>query len=509
MKKGQMYEGMVERVDFPNKGRVRSGEETCTVKYVLPGQKISFRVNKTRNGKAEACLLEVLEKSPQETRQPCSHFGMCGGCAYLSLPYEEQLRIKEDQVKTLLDRALAGQTQTWTWEGIKGSPQITGYRNKMEFSFGDDQMDGPLTLGLHKRGSFYDVIDLKDCQIIDEDYQLILDSVGAYFRERHVPYYHKRHQSGYLRHLLVRKAAKTGEILIGLVTTSQVFEQKKKAAVSIKITEGIAEDRELCNEVLSQEDGTEQQRSQVRDKNDLTEWMVGFRQILLNLEKEGKLRGKIAGILHILNDSPADVVQSQQTIVLYGKESFREELMGLHFEVSVFSFFQTNTYGAEVLYQTVREYAAQQNRLHTIYDLYSGTGTITQLMSPVADSVVGVELVEEAVEAAKFSTSRNGLTNCRFIAGDVLKVLDELTEKPDLIILDPPRDGIHPKALPKILGYQVPKIIYVSCKPTSLARDLEAFLANGYKVEKAVAVDQFPWTNSVETVALLTKSFFR
>jgi tRNA/tmRNA/rRNA uracil-C5-methylase (TrmA/RlmC/RlmD family) len=206
MKKGQIYEGTVERVDFPNKGRVISGGETCVVKNVLPGQNVSFRVNKTRNGKAEGKLVEVIEKSPLETRQPCSHFGVCGGCSYLSLSYEEQLRIKEEQVRKLLERALRNQTTDWQWEGIKGSPCVTGYRNKMEFSFGDDRKDGPLTLGLHKRGSFYDVVNLVDCQIIDEDYQLILDTVGAYFRERQVSYYHRMRRMGYLRHLLVRKA---------------------------------------------------------------------------------------------------------------------------------------------------------------------------------------------------------------------------------------------------------------------------------------------------------------
>ena len=221
MKKGQVYEGIVERVDFPNKGVVRAGEETVIVKNSLPGQKIKLSVNKVRKGKAEGRLLEVMEQSPLETGSPCSLFGVCGGCTYLSLPYEEQLRIKEAQVKKLLDGVLSGQEQGWLWEGIKGSPKVYEYRNKMEFSFGDEYRDGPLALGMHKRGSFYDVVNVEDCAIVDADYRLILKAVREYFAERKVSYFHRLRHEGFLRHLLVRKASGTGEILAALVTTSQ------------------------------------------------------------------------------------------------------------------------------------------------------------------------------------------------------------------------------------------------------------------------------------------------
>ena len=170
----------------------------------------------------------------------------------------------------------------------------------------------------------------------------------------------------------------------------------------------------------------------------------------------------------------------------------------------MFSFFQTNSRGAELLYQTVRDYIGETNQ-KVIFDLYSGTGTIAQILAPVAKHVTGVEIVEEAVEAARVNAKLNGLDNCSFIAGDVLKVVDDLTEKPDLIVLDPPRDGIHPKALPKILDYGVDTIVYISCKVTSLARDLAMFQARGYEVVKAVAVDQFCETVHVETVCLLSR----
>ena len=460
MKKGQVITGTVERIDFPNKGIVSSNEGICVVKNALPGQKVRAAVNKVRKGKAEGRLLAVEEDSPLEAGSPCPHFGTCGGCTYISLPYEEQLKIKEEQVKRLLDGVLCRQEQPWKFEGMKGSPVQFGYRNKMEFSFGDEVKDGPLALGMHKRGSFYDIVTVENCRIADADYRAILSCTRNYFEKEKVSFYHRLRHTGYLRHLLVRKAARTGEILVALVTTSQ-------------------------------------------EERDLNPWM----EELLSLNPNGKF----AGILHIINDSVADVVQSDKTEILYGQDYFYEELLGLKFKISTFSFFQTNSLSAEVLYETVREYVGDLSVSESsgrsgriVFDLYSGTGTIAQLMAPVAKKVIGVEIVEEAVDAARKNAELNGLHNCEFIAGDVLRVLDTIEEKPDMIILDPPRDGIHPKALAKIINYGIDKLVYISCKPTSLVRDLEIFLENGYVVEKAVAVDQFPWTTGIETVCLLS-----
>jgi 23S rRNA (uracil-5-)-methyltransferase RumA len=237
--------------------------------------------------------------------------------------------------------------------------------------------------------------------------------------------------------------------------------------------------------------------------------LMDYAEMLLTLE----LSGRIVGILHTKNDSKADAVVDEGTTVLYGQDYFYEELLGLKFRITPFSFFQTNSLSAEVLYGTVREYidglydnTSEDPGDKIIYDLYCGTGTIAQIIAPIANKVIGVEIVEEAVAAAKENAARNRLVDCEFIAGDVLKVLDDITEKPDLIILDPPREGINPKALKKIINYGVKHMIYVSCKPTSLARDLEIFAEGGYYVQRAVAVDQFPWTNHVETVVLLTKT---
>ena len=453
MKKGQIFEGIIERVDFPNKGLVYIAEEEryVTVKNVIPGQKVRFVIHKFKRGNAEGRLLEVLEKSALETREPvCSIFPACGGCMYQTMPYEEQVKMKEGQIRRIMDEAVNGE---YVFEGVKASPKEFGYRNKMEFSFGDEYKDGPLSLGLHKKGSTYDVLTASDCRLVHEDMNKILMCVLEYFAKRNVSYYKKMQHCGYLRHLLLRRGDTTGEILVNLVTTTQ---------------------SEYDLEPLTQE--------------------------LLSLD----LEGEIVGILHILNDSLSDVVKSDETRRLYGRTFFYERLLGLEFKITPFSFFQPNTRGAEVLYETVREYIGDIQDM-TVFDLFSGTGTISQVLAPVAKKVVGVEIVREAVEAAKENAARNGISNCKFIAGDVFQVLDGLEEKPDVIVLDPPRDGIHPKALPKILSYGVDRIVYISCKMTSLARDLEMIQAAGYKVEKMTAVDQFCETVHVETVCLLGK----
>ena len=466
MKKGFRGTGTVERVDFPNKGiAVTDDGDRVIVKNTIPGQKVEFVVNKVRHQRAEGRLMEVIEKSPLETEEPCPHFGMCGGCTYQTVPYEKQLDMKLTQVKKLISDAIGTEEESgYEFIGIHGSPKKSEYRNKMEFSFGDEYKDGPLALGMHKRGSFYDLVTVSDCQIVDEDFRTILKATLDYFSKNNIPYFHRASHKGYLRHLLVRKATKTGEIIVDLVTSTQ--------------TEGFNEE----------------------------ELLAGFRYALLTRQYDGRFKG----VLHTKNDSVADVVKNEGTEVLYGDSYFYEELLGLEFKITPFSFFQTNSLGAEVLYETAREFILGDDKDSlngkTVYDLYSGTGTIAQLMAPVCKEVVGVEIVEEAVCAAKENAALNGLDNCKFIAGDVLKVLDEIEEKPDYIILDPPRDGIHPKAIGKIIDmFRVDRMIYISCKPSSLARDLKLLQEGGYHVEKIACVDMFPNTYHVETICALKR----
>ena len=476
MKKGQIAEGRVDHVVFPNKSVVLTEEgERVIVKNTIPGQKVSFLVNKVRKGKAEGRLLETLEKSSLEVESKCPHFGECGGCTYQSLPYEEQLKIKENQVRGLMEEAI-GDKCDYEWLGIKGSPKQYEYRNKMEFSFGDAYKGGPLALGQHKRGSFYDILTVTDCQIVDEDFRAILIATVEFFGDRGLTFFHRLTHEGYLRHLLVRKAVKTQEILVDLVTTTQYDTQLADGKFG-----------EMCIGVSEEE------------------LLVQWKDMLCGLD----LKGELKGVLRTKNDSLADVVKNDGTEILYGQDYFYEELLGLKFKISPFSFFQTNSLGAEVLYETAREFILSDNadelQGKVVYDLYSGTGTIAQMLASVSKEVVGVEIIEEAVEAAKENAALNGLDNCKFLAGDVLKVLDTIEEKPDYIVLDPPRDGIHPKAIEKIINYGVENMIYISCKPTSLARDLEIFLARGYDVKKICCVDMFPSTYHCETIAALSK----
>lgn len=482
LKKGDILEGIIEKYDFPNKGSLTIDNRKITIKGALIGQKVRFMITKKKSGMAEGKVLEVLEKSPLEDAAPeCPYFGDCGGCTYRTLSYENQLSLKADMVKKLMDHVLLAEgsnSSDYCFEGIVGSPRKEAYRNKMEYTFGNAYKDGPLAIGLHKKGSFHDILNVSGCKITNPEWSQIVDFTEGYFQAMNVPFYHRMRHEGILRNLVVRQSYATGEFLINLVTSTQ--------------WNLICENDSARDDILR-----------------------GYVEGLLALASADTFKGKIAGVMYTENDTLGDVVQSDRTICLYGEEYITEEILGLKFKISPFSFFQTNTKGCEVLYEKAREYimsgAVMENAAATVatdgkvvFDLYSGTGTIAQMMAPVSKKVIGIEIVEEAVLAAKENAKLNGLSNCDFIAGDVLKAIDLVEEKPDMIILDPPRDGINPKALDKILAFNVDEMVYISCKPTSLARDLETIIKRGYRVEKVCCVDQFPMTGHVESVVLLS-----
>lgn len=462
MKRKQIYHGLVtDKISFGGKAAVciedspdpDDNGKIVYVKNVIPGQHISFCLKRQEKGD----LVSVIEKSPLETEEVCPIFGECGGCIYLSMEHKAQNEMKLQMVRGLFsDDDICRELL----KDIHPSPKANAYRNKMEYSFGDMRKGGELTLGLHKRSSRHDVLTADSCLLVDEDCNEAVRRSLLFFQNRNVPFYHKRELKGFLRHLIIRRSENTKELLITLVTTSQY--------------DGI-------------------------DKNSL------FDDYVAALTAPGFF-GSIAGILHTTNDSLSDAVKDEGTRILYGKDYITERVLGLDFRISPFSFFQTNTKGAEMLYSVIRDYCLScidENVCPVIFDLYSGTGTIAQILAPVAKHVTGVEIVEEAVAAARENATLNGLKNCDFLVGDVLKVLDEIEEQPDLLILDPPRDGVHPKALEKILAYGVKHIIYISCKPTSLVRDLEMCRQAGYEAEKMCCVDMFPGTGHVETVVSL------
>lgn len=489
MKKGEVYEGVVEACDFPCKGSLTLEGRRVIIKDALEGQRIRFMITKKKSGKAEGRVIEVLEKSPiEDAALSCKYFGVCGGCTYGTMSYANQLRLKERMAKKLLDGVIS---YDYEWEGILPSPLEAEYRNKMEFTFGDECKGGPLALGLHKKGNFYDILHVSGCEIMAKEWSMILDYTQDFFRERKVPFYHRMSHEGILRNLVVRQSFHTDEFLINLITSTQ-WEQ-----FGFGTGEGI-----------------------------LREYTDG----LLALTQRETFQKSIGGILHTENDTLGDVVKCDRMRCLYGRDYIIEEVMGLRFKISPFSFFQTNTKSCEVLYEKAREYIlsgmtevfsasetktdgaglagdddSQGGAGKIVFDLYSGTGTIAQMMAAAAKKVIGIEIVGEAVEAARENAAMNGLTNCEFIEGDVLKALDLVEEKPDLIILDPPRDGINPKALERIISFGVNEMVYISCKPTSLARDLVTLQANGYRVRKACAVDQFPRTGHVEVVCCLQR----
>ena len=451
VKKKKIVEIEIKETTFPNKSIGEYDGNIIKVKGGLKGQKVRVVLGRRKKDHIEGKILEVLGKSPLEKDIGCAHFGVCGGCTYQSLTYEDELKIKEDQVLALFE---GEDIKGFNFLGIEPSPITKEYRNKMEYTFGDEEKDGPLSLGLHRKGRFYEVVNIEGCNIVEKDFTIILKEVLNYFKEKAIPHYNKRSHIGVLRHLGVRKALYTGEIMINLVTSSQ------------------------------EEIDTE--------------------EFIDRLIQCNKIEGNIVGILHTKNDNLGDVVKADELNLIYGRDYIIEEILGLKFKVSPFSFFQTNTFGAEKLYSIVREFVGDEKN-NIVYDLYSGTGTIAQILSPVCEKVIGIEIVEEAVKMAKENAKLNGLNNVEFIAGDVLKEVDNLKETPDLIIIDPPREGVHPKAIGKIIDFNPKTFVYVSCNPVTLVRDLKVFMERGYKIDKVKCMDMFPRTVHVEVVTLLVR----
>ena len=451
MKRRDIIEFEVGSMEFGGESSTLIGKRKVKMKGGITGQKVKAIVKKARSEKAEVKLLEVMENSPIETEEVCAHFGQCGGCSILSVPYEKQLEIKAEQVLKLFEEQdISG----FEFLGIEGSPDERVYRNKMEYTFGDEVKGGPLTLGMHKKGRHLDIITVDDCRLVDEDFIKVLTSTVEYFEQKNLPYYRINSHQGYLRNLVVRKGVNTNQLMVNIVTTTQI-------------------------------------------DFDMTE----YKDMILNLGT----KAEVVSILHTINDGLADAVNCDELRVLHGRDYIEEVVLGLRFKISPFSFFQTNTKGAEKLYSIAREFVGDHEG-KVLFDLYSGTGTIGQVMASAAKQVYGIELIEEAVVAANQNAKLNGLDNCEFIAGDVAKVVKNLDAKPDLIVVDPPRPGVHKDAIRDISGFGAKEIVYISCNPKTLVLDLKGFEAYGYKVEKVKLMDMFPNTPHVETVCLLSRN---
>ncbi|OOM82199.1 23S rRNA (uracil-C(5))-methyltransferase RlmCD [Clostridium puniceum] len=450
MRRGSDLSVKIEKSQFPSTGIGYSEGKTIYVKNAFPGQTITGRVKKKREDHADLKLLSVDEKADYEIEAKCSHFGVCGGCSSQSIPYEKQLEFLSEEVKALFEEV--GVT-TGEYLGIQGSAEQWEYRNKMEFTFGDEAKGAPLSIGMHMRGKSFGILTVDNCNLVDEDYRTIIRLTADYFDKQDLPYYRIMKAEGYLRHLVIRKAQNTGEILVNLVTTTQV-------------------------------------------DFDLSEYV--------KLLRSQNYKGNLVSIIHTENDSLSDAVIPEKVNILFGKDYIRETLLGLQFNISPFSFFQTNTKGAESLYTIVKEFMGDSND-KVVFDLYCGTGTIGQIVAGNAKKVVGIELIEEAVEAAKENAKLNGLNNCEFLAGDVAEIIKNVKDKPDIIILDPPRSGVHPKALDYVIKFNALEIIYVSCNPKTLVTDLKVLVDRGYEVVQTKVKDMFPMTPHVETCVLLQR----
>jgi 23S rRNA (uracil1939-C5)-methyltransferase len=378
----------------------------------------------------------------------CKHKEWCGGCTYQGIAYDEQLRIKEAEVNELLSQ---NGIKPLVLAPIVGSPDCFRYRNKMEYTFGDFVKDGPLTLGMHRKGNFMSVVTVDGCQLVDEDFNLVLRSVldfcSIYTK------YHKKQHVGLLRNLILRRGVRTGELLINIVTSG--------------------------------EPGFDD---------------AGFVDMLLKLP----LHNRIVGILRTINLGVSDAVNCDELKILYGRDYYIENIVGLEFQVSAFSFFQSNVEAVEALYNDALNLIPDLEG-KTVFDLFCGTGTITQAMAKKAKKAIGIELVTDAVDAAKENAERNGLNNCTFLAGDVFEVLGTVDAMPDLIVMDPPRMGVSEKALDRIIDYGVGEMIYISCNPKTLVKNLVQLQKRGYDVIYFKPYDNFPFTKHIEAVVHLKR----
>ena len=380
----------------------------------------------------------------------CPHSQFCGGCIHQGVPYEQQLAAKEAEVLKLLE---AKNVTPEKIDTIEGCPSQYGYRNKMEYTFGDFVKDGEMTLGMHRKKSFMSIVTVDQCQLVDPDFNMILDSVLRFAIDRGYKAYNKKSHKGLMRNLIIRKGVRTGQLLVNIVTSSE---------------EGFDEE--------------------------------GFVNMLRGLT----LQNTIVGVLRTFNDSLADAVICDRLETLWGRDYYEEEILGLKFKVSAFSFFQTNVEAVERLYTEALDLVESFDG-KSVFDLYCGTGTISQILALKAKDVLGIELVEEAVDAARINAEGNGLTNCRFLAGDVFEALQTVSEKPDVIVVDPPRVGIQPKALDKIIAYGVKEIVYISCNPKTLVENLKYMDYYGYKCKYLKPFDNFPMTKHTECICLLEK----
>ncbi len=468
VQKGQEIDLDIDGLAFGGQGIGRFNDMVVFVDRAIPGQRIRARVYRLRQSYAEARLLEVVRQSSLYTEPACTHFGECGGCALQHLEYVEQIKAKREQVCDSLERlgGFAGVEVAATLP----SPDVYFYRNKMEFSFSrqrwlsptemesiEQAADESVFLGLHAKRFYDKIVHVDDCFLLHPKTNEIMREVREFARRSGLPAYSTLSHDGFWRFLVMRHAKSTDELMVNLIVSHY--------------------DSDLASD---------------------------FTRLISSRFAE------VSSLLYSVSTSRAGVAFAEKEYLLAGKRCIVEKIGRLEFEISSGSFFQTNSRQAQRLYEVVVDYA-QLSDSETVYDLYCGAGTISLYLSDRAKRVIGFEAVESAIADARRNARRNGINNCEFVLGDLRDRLSEtervLAEfgKPDVLIIDPPRGGMHPKTVQAVLKLSPQRIVHVSCNPTTLARDLKILCESQYRLVKVQPVDMFPHTAHIEVVAKLGK----
>ncbi|MCG8568372.1 MAG: 23S rRNA (uracil(1939)-C(5))-methyltransferase RlmD [Desulfobacterales bacterium] len=458
IKKRKAYELEIIDLAFGGKGIAKPDGFPVFVDRCLPGDTALVKITKKKKSWAEGKLIKVLEPSPLREAGRCQYCNYCGGCKWQQISYEKQLEYKRNHVAESL--AHIGGLKDVQVNPVIPSDPIYGYRNKMEFSCSpqrwllpheleDETIKKDFGIGLHVPGTFDKVIDIDECHIMPELGNKIMAVVREFIKESGLPAYHLRHHTGFWRFLMLRHSVARDEWMVNVVT------RDKDLAVVTRL-----------GDILAKE----------------------FPQIV--------------SIVNNITDAKAGISLGKEEVLIHGEDHIVEKLADFEFKISANSFFQTNTRTCEKLYAKVAEYADLKGG-ETVIDLYSGTGTIPIWLAAKAEKVFGIEIVEPAVIDAKKNAALNGIENCEFLLGDIKDILPTLEQKPDMMVIDPPRVGMHKSVVAQVLALSPQKIVYVSCNPATLARDLE-MLCPVYNVEEVTPVDMFPHTYHIESVALLT-----
>lgn len=459
IKKRKAYELEIIDLAFGGKGLAKPDGFPVFIDRCIPGDVVFAKITKKKKSWAEGKLIKILKRSPLRNEGKCEYCNYCGGCKWQQLEYEKQLEYKKRHVTESIQHI--GGLKDVPVNPVIPSDPIYGYRNKMEFSCSskrwllpweleNEEIKKDFGIGLHVPGTFDQVIDIKHCHIMPELGNLILNDVRQFIKTSGLPAYHLRTHEGFWRFLMLRHSVAFDTWMVNVVTKTR----------QVDVVSDLA-------------DMLAQQYSQIES-------------IMLNI-----------------TDAKSGVSLGKEEICLYGKDHIKEKLGDFTFNISANSFFQTNTKSCERLYDKVSEYAALTGN-ELVIDLYSGTGTIPIWLSDQAKMVYGIEIVKSAVIDAKKNARLNGIDNCEFFEGDIKDVLPRLKQKPDVMIIDPPRVGMHKDVVNQVLSINPAKIVYVSCNPATLARDLELLHPN-YRVLEIQPVDMFPHTYHIESVALLVK----